>query len=123
VTLTSEQHSLVHRAFLAGDSIATLAARYRVSTDQVEQWIRTAPRYVYKRKTNGEWLRARRIAAGLTLIEMAKRSGFSKSHLSAVEINRRGCTEWLEHAYASLPEAAAIDAELDARANAMMGRA
>lgn len=51
---------------------------------------------------NGEWLRAQRIKAGLSLREMAARMGFSAQYVSDVEKNRRNCLPKFRAAYEAL---------------------
>lgn len=51
---------------------------------------------------NGDWLRERRKAAGLTLREMAGRLDFSAPYISDVERNRRNCTPAIRKAYEAL---------------------
>lgn len=48
---------------------------------------------------NGQWLRARRELAGVTLREMGRRLGFSAVYLSDIERNRRRCTPKVREAY------------------------
>lgn len=51
---------------------------------------------------NGEWLRARRVRARLTLLQMAQRLGFSAVYLSDIERGRRPCTARIREAYEAL---------------------
>lgn len=51
---------------------------------------------------NGAWLRERRMAAGLSLREMARRLGFSAPYVSDVEKNKRNCLPKFRKAYESL---------------------
>ncbi len=51
---------------------------------------------------NGEWLRAVRIVAGLSLREMATRLGFSAPYICDIELNRRHCTPAIRAEYERL---------------------
>lgn len=52
---------------------------------------------------NGEWLRARRVAAGLSLRAMAARVGFTAAYLCDIEKNRRNCLPAMRAEYEALP--------------------
>lgn len=54
---------------------------------------------------NPTWLRARRIAAGITLREMADRIGYSAPYLCDIELGRRHCTTRVAAAYEALEAA------------------
>lgn len=51
---------------------------------------------------DGGWLRARRLRAGLTLREMARRTGFSAPYICDIELNRRKCLPNMRAAYEAL---------------------
>ena len=51
---------------------------------------------------NGQWLRERRIAAGFSLREMAKRIGCSTAYLCDIELGRRNCVLWVRSVYEEL---------------------
>jgi len=51
-----------------------------------------------------EWLRARRLASGLTLTALAKRLGLSKAYLCDVELGRRRATPQIAAGYNALKE-------------------
>lgn len=51
---------------------------------------------------NGDWLRSRRTAAGLSLREMAGRLDFSAAYICDIEKNRRNCTPAIRAAYEAL---------------------
>lgn len=53
-------------------------------------------------KVNGEWLKARRDAADVSLRELGKALGFSAMFLSDIEHNRRNCSEKVLKAYEGL---------------------
>lgn len=57
-----------------------------------------APRVVI----NGDWLRQRRLSAGVTLREAAKRFGVSAPYLSDIERNRRNCLPKMRANYEGL---------------------
>lgn len=51
---------------------------------------------------NGNWLRELRLAAGISLREMARRLHFSAAYICDIEHNRRGCRFEIQRAYEQL---------------------
>lgn len=51
---------------------------------------------------NGAWLRERRIKAGYTLRDFAKRVGKSAPYISDIERNRRNCLPAMRDAYENI---------------------
>lgn len=50
----------------------------------------------------GDWLRARRLRAGLGLRDMARQLGYSAVYLSDIERDKRNCTPFIRKAYEAL---------------------
>lgn len=51
---------------------------------------------------NGAWLRARRVAAGVSLRALARQLDFSAAYISDIERNHRGCSHEIQVAYERL---------------------
>lgn len=51
---------------------------------------------------NGAWLRERRVAAGFTLRDFAKRVGVSAPYICDIERNRRNCLPAMRDAYENI---------------------
>jgi hypothetical protein len=58
----------------------------------------------YRLRVAGKWLRAQRVAAALSLRDMAKLTGFSPAFLSDCELGRRRAGEILVACYERAPE-------------------
>lgn len=53
-------------------------------------------------RVNGLWLRWKRMRAGISLREFARRANVSAAYISDIERNRRGCLHEMHVAYTKL---------------------